>query len=114
MIIHIVKEQESKLFGSDKLIIAAKSSGYGDVISNYWAWLLETDLNGDTLWTKIINNTGTNTIAGEFNSLGKLNDDQYFTAGRFFDRTKAYNSDFWIMKFKVDTTISGIDLGERS
>lgn len=98
-----------EIFGSDKLLIAAKSSGYGDVISNYWAWLLETDFNGDTLFTKIINNTGTNTTAGEFNSLGKLDDNQYFTAGRFFYRTKDFNSDFWIMKFKVDTTINGID-----
>jgi hypothetical protein len=98
-----------EILGSDKLLIAAKSSGYGDVISNYWAWLLEADFNGDTLFTKTINNTGTNTTAGEFNSLGKLDDNQYFTAGRFFDRTKDFNSDFWIMKFKVDTTINGID-----
>ena len=43
-----------EIFDLDKLIISAKSSGFGDVISNFWAWLLETDLNGDTLWTRII------------------------------------------------------------
>ena len=98
-----------EIFDLDKLIISAKSSGFGDVISNFWAWLLETDLNGDTLWTRIINNTGTNIIAGEYNSLGKLEDGQYFAAGRFVDLTKVYNSDFWITKFKIDTTINGID-----
>lgn len=103
-----------EILDSGKLVIAAKSNGYGDVISNFWAWLLEIDLNGDTLWTKIINNTGTNTSAGEFNSLGKLEVGEYYTAGRFFDPTKPYNSDFWIMKFRVDTTISGIDFGGKS
>jgi hypothetical protein len=100
-------------FSSNNFIITANCMGYGDVVTNQWAWLLVTELNGDTLWTQILNNTYSNTQSGQLNSIGKLSDNQYYAAG-WFHKQPDYNWDFWITKFRLDTTINGINFEKES
>lgn len=95
-------------------IIAASGSGYGVIINNQWAWLIATNLEGDTLWTQFINKTNTFDSDGEINSIEKIKDNLYFTGGWYVNREQeVINQDLWIFKFRVDTSITGITFEKK-
>jgi len=102
-----------ELLDSNKLIISVNGEGYGDVITNQWALLLMTNLNGDTLWTQIINDTKSDTRSGQLNSIAKISNNQLYAAGWFY-KSPDYNWDFWITKFKIDPTVNGVNFKNES
>lgn len=102
-----------ELLNSDKLIISVNGEGYGDVIIKQWALLCMTNLNGDTLWTQILNDTKSDTQSGQLNSIAKISNNQLYGAG-WFSASSDYNSDFWITKINIDTTVNGVNIKNES
>lgn len=102
-----------ELLDSDKLIISVNGEGYGDVITNQWALLFMTNLNGDTLWTQILNDTKSDTQSGQLNSITKISNNQLYGAGWFY-KSPDYNWDFWITKIYIDTTLNEVNFKNES
>lgn len=100
------------LINEKNFLINSTVRGYGDIVDYQWAWFLALDINLDTLWTKIVDTSRAYIQSGQFNSICKISENQYYAAG-WFQQQPDYKQDIWVMKFSLDSTISGIEYDKR-